>query len=102
MNQTLNEIGKEIIEDFKKYETGEKWGDLDQWLSKALAKHATAIRKEVAEEILGYLEACLVSAEQDKEMADNPDDPKVRINYFRDVILNGIRQRYLGGEEEGK
>ena len=85
MNQTLNEIGKEIIEDFKKYETGEKWGDLDQWLSKALAKHAIAVRESVTSEILGEL-----------EKHGHPMQGTWRRLLFQ------LRQRYLGGGEGKK
>ena len=38
-----------------------------------------SVREEIVREIKDILDI----AESDKEMADNPEDPKIRINYLR-------------------
>ena len=85
MNPTLNEVEKEILADWKEFGTGKKWGDIDKWLSKALAKHAIAVRESVTSEILGEL-----------EKHGHPMQGTWRRLLFQ------LRQRYLGGGEEGK
>ena len=47
-------------------------------ITQALAEERERVEKEI-KYILDF-------AESDKEMADNPEDPKVRINYFRDRL----------------
>ena len=60
------------------------WEIVD-FILKDRAKHATAVRKEVAEEILGEL-----------EKHGHPMQGTWR------RLLYQLRERYLGGEEEGK
>ena len=40
-----------------------------------------------------YLWEHLESAEQDKAMADDPDDPKVRIVYFKKLLSDLLRSK---------
>jgi len=42
--------------------------------------------QEMIKRVVGNIKYILDFAESDKEMADNPEDPKVRINYFRDRL----------------
>ena len=50
-------------------------------------KGAKAGFEEGAEEVMGLILMELDIAKQDTEMADDPDDPKVRIKYFEDLLL---------------
>lgn len=51
-------------------------------------KELSALIEEERKVITEYILEELDFAEQDKEMAEDPTDPKVRIDYFRDLIKN--------------
>ena len=82
MNHSLNEVEKEIKKNFYKF-YGER-----TFIKNALELHATAVRKEVAEEILGQLGAFKNS--EGLWWVAHPQE------------VPNIRQRFLGSGEEGK
>lgn len=51
-----------------------------------IAKELTQAKAEGAREVIGEIQYRLDGAKQDVEMAEDPADPKVRINYFESVL----------------
>lgn len=58
-----------------------------------IAKELTQAKAEGAREVIGEIQYRLDGAKQDVEMAEDPADPKVRINYFESVLAT-LREDY--------
>lgn len=55
--------------------------------AKSYKEGAKAGLQEGSERVIKWLLEELDVAEQDKEMSQDPDDPKIRIKYLRDRLL---------------
>lgn len=65
------------------------WRDRLDWkedMTRFLKETVEKAERRGAERAIRYVSYELDAAENDKEMADDPDDPKVRINYFRQIL----------------
>ena len=87
LNKQMEEF-IEILESDKNLTSEDVWTSPEkkEWFKlkqQELLKEALA---EERERVVGEMKYILDFAESDKEMADNPEDPKVRINYFRDRL----------------
>jgi len=100
-------MNEKILEEFdEKFEIPKSCPDFLRKHLSELLMHIRAFlsekldqaRAEERERMGGKIKYILDFAEDDKEMADDPEDPKVRINYFRDE-LNQILDKPLTDKE---
>ena len=66
-----------------------------EWLATSLAQAEQKMLKGV----VGKIKYILDFAELDKEMAEDPEDPKVRINYFRARLDDLLSSREINNKE---
>lgn len=57
------------------------------YLEKEVRRAKKAGYQEGGERIIAILLDLIEMAEMDKEMADDPDDPKIRIKWLKDFLL---------------
>ena len=81
----LNECGLLDLQYPGEFEKAVKF--IQAELNKVREEGARAGLQEGMEGVIGLILEELDIAEQDKEMAENPDDPKIRIAYLRGKLL---------------